>query len=216
MTKSFKKIRAVILSGGQSSRFGSDKARARLTDGQTILESLVKLLSSLGLDPVVIVDHPGKYRDLDLPVGELCDVVAGKGPLGGLLTAYRGIESEAFLILNCDMPGVDAQAILNLLACDEVGMEVILYTDGEKIYPFPALYARQALSKCAEQIEKNLLSVTQLVESFVRVKKIPTKKESRFLFNMNTVQDWETFNNKKPEKEVLCPCQDPQNSFLFS
>lgn len=213
MTMHRKKIRGVILSGGRSSRFGSDKARARLADGSTVLEFLTTLLSSLHLEPVVIVDRPGKYHDLGISAGELCDVVIGKGPLGGLLTAYQGLEADAFLVLSCDMPCVDSQAILNLLTCDEARADATLYTDGQKTYPFPAIYARQTLSKCAERIWQNDLSVTRLIGSFSHVKKIPIEEKSRILFNMNTLQDFENLYNTK--QEALCPCPDPRNSFSF-
>ena len=46
-------IRGLVLAGGKSSRFGSDKALA-LYEGMTFLERATSLLEALNLKPVVV------------------------------------------------------------------------------------------------------------------------------------------------------------------
>jgi len=95
-------ILGAVLAGGQSSRFGSDKALARL-DGATLLELAVARLASWcgavvvvgrgeGTVPVV-ADWPGP----------------GMGPLGGIAGALRHAREQGFAaVLTCgvDSPGL--------------------------------------------------------------------------------------------------------------
>lgn len=77
---------AYILAGGQSRRFGSDKARAAF-DKKPLIAQLAEQLSTC-LNPVVVVaESAGKYDDLGLTT--IADDRPGQGPLGGLATALH-------------------------------------------------------------------------------------------------------------------------------
>jgi molybdenum cofactor guanylyltransferase len=86
---SIKLILGCILAGGQSSRFGSDKALAEL-GGQTLLVRAVDFVAGL-CDAVVVV---GRDR---APVLCLPDYpCAGLGPLGGLAAALNYAQEQGF------------------------------------------------------------------------------------------------------------------------
>jgi molybdopterin-guanine dinucleotide biosynthesis protein A len=97
-------ILGAVLAGGQSSRFGSDKALA-LFDGQTLLDRAVSALEGL-CDAVVVV---GRTTG---PAPVLADRPrAGMGPLGGLAAAlHQARESGYQAVLSCavDSLGVDS------------------------------------------------------------------------------------------------------------
>lgn len=91
-----------ILAGGQSRRFGSDKALARL-DGRQLIDHAAALLVP-HVDAVVICGrtaHPGAAVCIaDFPQPDL-------GPLGGLCAALlyaRQQEHDAVLTIGCDTP----------------------------------------------------------------------------------------------------------------
>ncbi|KLE34575.1 molybdenum cofactor guanylyltransferase [Aurantiacibacter luteus] len=92
-------ILGAVLAGGQSSRFGSDKALAEL-GGETLLERAVASLSRW-CDRVVVVGRE------QAPAPTLPDWPApGMGPLGGIAAALRHAEAEGFAsVLTC---GVDS------------------------------------------------------------------------------------------------------------
>lgn len=92
-------ILGVVLAGGQSRRFGSDKALA-LLDGRTLLAHAVARLEGW-CERVVVVGRACA------PAPTLPDWPApGMGPLGGLAAALRLARSEGFsAVLSC---GVDA------------------------------------------------------------------------------------------------------------
>ena len=79
----------VVLAGGQSSRFGSDKALA-LLDGETLLARAVQTLSQW-CDQVVVVGRS------EAPVPCLTDWPRpGMGPLGGIAAALRHAAQHGF------------------------------------------------------------------------------------------------------------------------
>jgi molybdopterin-guanine dinucleotide biosynthesis protein A len=92
-------ILGVVLAGGRSSRFGSDKALAEL-GGQTLLARAVDRLSGW-TDHVVVVGREAA------PAPTLPDWPApGLGPLGGLAAALRHARNQGYdTVLSC---GVDA------------------------------------------------------------------------------------------------------------
>jgi molybdopterin-guanine dinucleotide biosynthesis protein A len=80
-----------ILAGGQSRRMGRDKAALEWGDG-SLLDHMVQLLSTVA----------GAVRVVGR--GELPDRIAGKGPLGGILTALEATNTEDNLIVAVDLP----------------------------------------------------------------------------------------------------------------
>jgi len=92
-------ILGAVLAGGQSSRFGSDKALATL-HGETLLMRAVDMLSGW-CEKVVVVGRP------EAPAPTLPDRPrAGMGPLGGIAAALYDARDEGFeLVLTC---GVDS------------------------------------------------------------------------------------------------------------
>jgi molybdopterin-guanine dinucleotide biosynthesis protein A len=104
----------VVLAGGRSVRFGSDKAMAEL-HGRTLLSHAIEILGTV-CDDVVIAGHdrgiPGRTTVPDMPRGDL-------GPLGGLCGALLHAERggyAALLSIGCDTPRLDRAVIGRLLA----------------------------------------------------------------------------------------------------
>ena len=98
-------ILGAVLAGGQSSRFGSDKALA-LFEGQTLLDRAVASLEGM-CDAVVVVG-----RDV-APALVIPDRPrAGMGPLGGLAAALHHATAQGYdAVLTCavDSLGLDSR-----------------------------------------------------------------------------------------------------------
>lgn len=89
-----------VLAGGQSRRFGSDKALAPL-DGRALIDHVVAGLAAQ-TDALIVVGraHGGLTSVADRPV-------AGLGPLGGLAGALHWARANGFasvLSVPCDAP----------------------------------------------------------------------------------------------------------------
>jgi len=95
-----KRILGAVIAGGQSRRFGSDKAMARL-DGRVLIDHVIDRVSPQ-VETIVVVGRslPGHECLPDRPM-------PGLGPLGGIsaalhLAAARGYD--AILSVGCDTP----------------------------------------------------------------------------------------------------------------
>lgn len=108
----------VVLAGGQSRRYGSSKARARLA-GLTLLERALAILRAAGLETGVIanrVDHlPADPLSAAAPARP--DLTPGAGPLGGLHAALawaRKRGDAGVFLLGCDLPLVPPALVARL------------------------------------------------------------------------------------------------------
>lgn len=104
------RILGAVLGGGQSSRFGSDKALASHRDRPLIDHALDALRPHV--DGLVVVGRDWKdvARVVDLPE-------PGLGPLGGLLGVLSHAEAHGFdavLSCGCDTLGLTAEHIAAL------------------------------------------------------------------------------------------------------
>ena len=102
----------VVLAGGDSRRFGSDKALALLAD-RAMIDHVIDLFD--GQTDQILICGRG-HRDLasvaDRPV-------AGLGPLGGLNAALHYADERGFemiVTLPCDTPKVSSALIAELVA----------------------------------------------------------------------------------------------------
>jgi len=112
-----KLILGAVLAGGQSTRFGSDKALAEL-DGHTLLERAVAQLEGwcgavvvIGRNEAEVQGESGVRCVPDWPA-------PGLGPLGGMAGALRFARDQGFAaVLTCgvDSPGLPGD-LLQLLA----------------------------------------------------------------------------------------------------
>ncbi|MCC6385802.1 MAG: molybdenum cofactor guanylyltransferase [Dehalococcoidia bacterium] len=111
---------AIVLAGGRSTRFGSDKAAAQLA-GRSMLEWVVSTVAA-ACEDVVIVGGPERT----LP-GTRYIVEEGtpRGPLGGIVTGMRAARFDACFATGCDVPLlVSALVRMVLRALDGVAAAV--------------------------------------------------------------------------------------------
>ena len=105
----------LVLAGGRSTRFGSDKAMA-VVDGVTMLDRAVACLREACDGPVVVASGDGRSRP-GVGDGQVVDVAGGTGPLAGIaagLEAFSGVV-PAVAVLAVDHVTPSAR-LLRLLA----------------------------------------------------------------------------------------------------
>jgi molybdopterin-guanine dinucleotide biosynthesis protein A len=103
-------ITAFILTGGKSTRMGTDKAFVVL-EGRTLLARMLELARSVTSD-VRIVGDSAKYAPF-APVVE--DIFPGCGPLGGIHAALEASQADLNLVLAVDVPFASLALLLYLI-----------------------------------------------------------------------------------------------------
>ncbi len=98
LSTSSRDVTVVVLAGGGSRRFGSDKLGAPL-HGSTVLETVVR---SLPQDwPVLVVGPP---RDCGRPVTWTREDPPGGGPLAGVAAGVAQVTTDVVAVVAGDMP----------------------------------------------------------------------------------------------------------------
>ncbi|MCB1597610.1 MAG: NTP transferase domain-containing protein [Gammaproteobacteria bacterium] len=108
-------LRGLVLAGGRSVRMGRDKAGI-LIEGTTLLERTVALLDGCVTSVRVSVRADQVDDQLRRQFPLLPDAGTGLGPVNGLRAAHLEDPAAAWLVLACDMPGLDRRVIEALVA----------------------------------------------------------------------------------------------------
>ncbi len=152
------KMNAVLLAGGESSRFGSDKALLAFA-GVTLIEYIFHNLDQ-NFSKVIIVGSKDKY---DFIKGaELHeDIYQDKGPLAGIYTGLYFSESNYNFICGCDMPFLSGQYFdfLKKEAAENPEAEIVVPQFKGYLEPLAAFYQRSLLTEIREEILANNLKI---------------------------------------------------------
>jgi molybdenum cofactor guanylyltransferase len=184
-------VSIAILTGGQSSRMGRNKAFVDV-GGKPIIERIVAAVRDLGSELMLITNTPADYTHLGLP--SYPDLIAGKGPLGGLYTALSHAKYDHLLVVSCDQPFLNAALLRYLIGLRE-DYDVVVPLDAEN-YPqsMHAVYSK----KCIEPIHQRLMADQLKMIGFfpdVHVREVAGEEIDQFdpqrlsFFNVNTPED---------------------------
>ncbi len=156
---------AYILCGGQSVRFGTDKARVRI-DHQPHLLRLAKSLRNQGHETHFVADSIDRYKDLG--IATIVDVQPKSGPMSGLIAAAKHRASYYgsgwFLLLSCDQLRWQPKYFHWLASHVRANLDAITYRD-PRIQPIPGLYHTRIETAAEKALVVNQLSLKHMLES---------------------------------------------------
>jgi molybdopterin-guanine dinucleotide biosynthesis protein A len=184
---------AFILTGGTSSRMGTDKSQL-LIEGQTfterIAETLMKLTGSVTL------------------VGRDMDLYPQWGALGGLHAALSACQREWAIVVACDLPFVTAE-LFAFLAEKRVGHDAVVpVQDDGRPQPLAALYrvapCRQRATELIESGRRRPFDLLEAVKtrwvSFTEIRNLD--QAERFFVNINTPSDYYEATRSGPDTKT--------------
>ncbi|MBN1619580.1 molybdenum cofactor guanylyltransferase [candidate division WOR-3 bacterium] len=180
---------AVILAGGKSSRFGSDKAFAKYGDS-TFVESVFLCMKNIFNRVIIVTNNKKLYSGFDAKIVE--DIVPGRGPLGGIYTGLKTAMSRRIFVVACDMPLL-REDFISYMTSIEKG-DVIVPKIGLFTEPLHALYSKSCLTHIERQLKEN----DNRIKSFfgkvqtVYIKEDVLRKfdpEVKMFFNVNEKKD---------------------------
>ncbi|CAM4157104.1 molybdopterin-guanine dinucleotide biosynthesis protein A [Bacillus manliponensis] len=187
------KIVGIVLAGGQSRRFGEQKALVKW-NGKTFIEHSIEALKGV-TEEIVVISHPSITNALlhtvDVSVTEDILRYKGDGPLAGLLTGMNELKADWYIVAPCDTPNISKDWALQLIKQIHEDAEAIIpVIDGRK-QPLLALYHRNVKEKieCLLQEEKRSM---QGLLSQCHVRYVKSLSAS-FFFNINTKEEYERF-----------------------
>ena len=186
---------AIILAGGKSRRFGSDKTALEI-NGVRIIEAISEKLKLFF--PEIIIAGSG----FNIPgAREVPDIYRGAGPLGGIHAGLSAASNEVCFVVACDMPNLYMPFVKSLLDAS-ADCDIVLPATGEYVQPLCAVYKKKLLPLIERLLAQNIRPVSKLYEtSKVCHIEVPQNKgnpENNMFFNINYRGDFEMYKKNAP------------------
>ena len=187
----------IILAGGASRRMPGDKAFMEV-GGRKVITIQLEVVAGL-FDEVLIVSNSKRIERLcELEsayagVRVVEEPVAGKGPLGGILSGLMTSASDENFVMACDMPFIKREAVAFVLEGLR-GYDACLPRTPKGLEPLHAAYRRTCRPAIEAQLEAGNLRVTAFLDQ-VSVNYVAWERllrfdpEGRLLTNINEPED---------------------------
>ena len=183
-------VTGVVLAGGMSSRFGSNKALSRF-DGERLILRLCKRVGAVTDRMSLITNTPEEYAFLNLDSRK--DLVPRCGPIGGIYTALRTAETPLCLCVACDMPFI-RPALLEYMVERSPGYDVIVPVQDGREEPLCAVYRNTCVPAIDNRIQAGKYRITGFFDE-VRVLRVAPEDagihDADMFFNINRPEDYD-------------------------
>ncbi len=184
-------VSAVLLTGGESRRFGQDKALFPW-NGTPLWNHQLAILRGTSPEEIMIsarIDPPWRPTDTSF----VADAVPSCGPAGGLSAALAVMKGSHLIALAVDMPSMTQNYLLSLLEQVTPGCGVVPILNGSP-EPLAAVYPHEAAATVAKVIEeKSNLSLRSVIATLLlakQMRQIPVPPNELTLFqNVNRPTD---------------------------
>ncbi|MEH6778814.1 molybdenum cofactor guanylyltransferase [Maribacter arcticus] len=150
---SIAKLYGLVLSGGKSTRMGTDKGLIEY-HGVPQREYLYNLLSQV-CENTFISLREEQEDELPAAIKTIVDLNEFKGPYNGLLSAHKKYPEVAWLVLACDLPLMDLDALKELISQRDSEKESTAFALKENPLPEPlcAIWEPHALQQSITYLE---------------------------------------------------------------
>jgi len=183
-------VSGIILAGGKSSRYGSNKALVKV-NGARLIERAVAAMKTVFEQVILVTNTPDDYAFLELPMVQ--DLIKGLGPIGGIYTGLETISEKAGFFVACDMPFLQEGLLRHMLDVREDFDAVIPRMDW-MIEPLHALYTKNCLQVIKASIEAHEYQIVKCLQ-LLRVRYLEREELLAFdpkllsFFNINEPKD---------------------------
>lgn len=147
------KLYGLVLSGGKSTRMGTDKGLIKY-HGVPQREYLYDLLSQV-CEKTFISLREEQKAELPAAMKTIVDLNEFRGPYNGLLSANKKYPDAAWLVLACDLPLMDLDALKELISRRDSTKQATAFALKENPLPEPlcAIWEPHALRQSITYLE---------------------------------------------------------------
>ncbi len=184
-----------VLAGGLSTRMGQDKALLPAGSLTFVADVAAKVARAAG--SVALVGKPERYSSLGLDC--IADLRPDLGPLGGVEAALGSGRGDLNLIVACDMPGLEAGMLRDLLRqAESVTAPCIVTRDRSgAIHPLCAVYRSVCLPVIQQALDARRLRLMDIIDEL----RAELFNVDGLIWNVNTPQEWSAWRERELSME---------------
>ncbi|CAG0909668.1 unnamed protein product, partial [Cyprideis torosa] len=151
------KLYGLVLSGGKSTRMGTDKGLITYHNGIPQREYLYHLLEEV-CDSTFMSVREEQVPELPSDLQYILDEDIFKGPFNGILSAHRKYPDVTWLVLACDLPLLNIAALKELIAARNAVCFATAFAQKENPLPEPlcAIWEPAALAAAIPYLEAGI------------------------------------------------------------
>lgn len=181
----------IILSGGENSRMGANKAFL-VIDGERLIDRTLRIFKNFFREVILVTNSPLDYLDLDVTL--VTDIYPGKKALGGIYTGLFYAGCKHAFVAACDMPFLNPHFIAYMME-QAPAYDIVVPEAPEGLQPLHAIYATTCLPNMKRLIGRNELKVTGFYKGLkcLTISETIQKTfdpENRMFININTRDDF--------------------------
>jgi molybdopterin-guanine dinucleotide biosynthesis protein A len=195
------KVTVAILAGGDSKRFGSEKALAKF-QGRPLVSNMIDIARKLSTEIMIVVSDEKQEESLRNAVPDVRIVVDPPGEikcaLVGALTAFEFASTKYILLLPVDAPLANAELLRLLLRmCEGHGAVVPSWPSGY-IEPLHSVYlAEHAYYHGLKVMDEGKHKMRDLLDRLQSVLYISTETLKQFDSDLSTFTNFNTLKELK-------------------
>ncbi|WP_024480026.1 molybdenum cofactor guanylyltransferase [Cellulophaga baltica] len=187
---SIDKLYGLVLSGGKSTRMGTDKGLIAY-HGIPQRDYIYKLLEEV-CDATFLSIREDQVATIPENFQIITDENEFKGPFNGILSAHRKYPKVAWLVLACDLPLIDVKALKELIQARDVTKLATSFALKENPLPEPlcALWEAEGLKAAVDYMNSGEGSCPRkfLIRNDVA---LVFPSDEKVLLNANSVSEYE-------------------------
>jgi molybdenum cofactor guanylyltransferase len=160
----------IVLAGGRSSRFGSDKMAADYR-GRPLLLHALEVVDSLSEETLLVISPEAEDPEgLPFGVRVVRDSEAFKGPLAGLSAGLARATGDVAIVVGGDMPRLAPLVLARMRRMLESSdTDAVALLEGDDVQPLPLLLRTRARPIVEDLLRKGERSLRALLASFSTV-----------------------------------------------
>ena len=182
--KEYKNISAIVLSGGRSSRMGTDKCELEY-EGQSLINHQIGKMKKIGIEDIVASGYRGKMCDAKIVADDIM-----KGPLSGLLKGLMAIKNDRAFVISVDVPLVRLESIKRIIDYSfEKDFDITMLRHRDRREPLIAVYKKNLIDIIRVLLNGDNYSMMKLAD-MVSYGFVDLDDEDSFYLNVNNKDDY--------------------------
>ena len=179
----------VVISGGKSSRMGTDKSLL-LWNNKPFYLHAAEILAPF-CSEIYVSCNVSQSNNYILPV--IIDKYGSYGPISGVLSSMHALSGHSIITLPCDMPELSEGIINEMISSNKERLDgVFLKDDNNQLEPMLAIYNPTIYSKLLAWYDSGKYSLKKFIESCDNISYLTLDMHT--LINLNTPTELDNFN----------------------